>query len=324
MDLLSILKEKGDYVSGQEIADALSISRNAVWKQIEKLREEGVAIEAVTGRGYRIAGEQEAFGLRSIRSFLHTKWLGKDLLFFHEIDSTNDELKRRAARQAAEGLVAVADIQTKGKGRKGRGWETPEGVNIAMSYLLRPDIMPDTAPMITLVMALAAAKGIGKVSGLDAQIKWPNDIVIKGRKIAGILTEMNVEPDYIHDVVIGIGINVNNKSFPESISDRATSLLIEGGRTYSRAEVAAEVTNAFETYYETFLGMGDLSGLKAEYEEICVNVGAKVRVLDPAGEFDAEALGINERGELMVRKADGTTENIYAGEVSVRGIYGYV
>ena len=324
MDLLTFLKTKNDFVSGQEIADEMGISRNAVWKQIERLRREGITIEAVTGKGYRIADESDAFGERSIRSALDTKWLGQEMLFFYEIDSTNDELRRRADKGAAEGLIAVADIQNKGKGRRGREWSTPAGVNIAMSYLLRPKLAPDIAPMLTLIMAMAAARGIKEVSGLDAGIKWPNDIVINGKKLVGVLTEMIAEPDYIHEVIIGTGINVNTTSFPEGLKDTATSMYLEGGRTYPRALVVALVTKAFEEYYGIFLKTGDLSALKDEYNKACVNTHEKVRVLDPKGEYDGEAQGIDDKGELIVKKYDGTTEYVYAGEVSVRGIYGYV
>ena len=302
----------------------MGISRNAVWKQIERLRREGAEVEAVTGRGYRLKDFEDAFGEKTIRMHLDTKWLGKELLFFDSIDSTNDELKRRAEKGAPEGLVAVADIQTKGKGRRGRGWETPAGENIAMSYLLRPDFAPETAPMMTLVMAMAAAKGIREVSGLEAGIKWPNDIVINGKKLVGILTEMTSEPDYIHEVVIGTGINVNNKSFPEEISKTATSMYLEGGRVYSRAKTVAYITGAFERYYETFCETKDMSRLRDDYDRICVNNEAEVRILDPKGEYEAKAHGINDRGELIVTRRDGSTEEIYAGEVSVRGIYGYV
>lgn len=324
LDLLTFLKEKKEFVSGQEIADVMGVSRNAVWKHIEVLRREGIEVEAVSGKGYRLIGDNDAFGERSVRAALHTGWLGKELLFFKETDSTNDELKRRAARGAGEGLMAVADVQTKGKGRRGRGWENPAGVNIAMSYLLRPSFLPDTAPMMTLVMAMAAAKGIHDTSGLDAKIKWPNDIVIDGRKLAGILTEMTAEPDYIHYVVIGTGINVNGKDFPESIKDRATSMYMEGGRLYSRAEVAAAVTDSFEEYYDIFCQKGNMSELKSMYDRCCVNVGARVKVLDPKEKYEATAHGIDDYGRLLITKEDGTEDTVYAGEVSVRGIYGYV
>ena len=323
LELLAFLRAKDEYVSGQEIAEAMGISRNAVWKHIESLRREGIEVEAVAGRGYRLADDDNAFGEKSIRAALHTKWLGKELIYFKEIDSTNDELKRRSAKGAKQGLMAAADVQTRGKGRRGRGWENPAGVNIAMSYLLRPAFPPDTAPMMTLVMAMAAEKGIKDIAGLEVKIKWPNDIVINGKKLVGILTEMSAEPDFIHEVIIGTGINVNTGEFPEEIRERATSMYLEGGQVYSRAKVAAAVTDAFEGYYEVFCRTNDMSELCHIYNEDCVNVDAAVRVLDPKGEYEARAYGIDEKGRLKIIRDDGTESVVYAGEVSVRGIYGY-
>ena len=322
-ELIDLLKDN-EFVSGQQIANTLGVSRNAVWKAIEKIRREGYEIEAVTGKGYHLKSGEDAFGENSLRSALKTKWLGKDLLFFDEIDSTNDEIKRRSDEGAKEGLLAVADIQNKGKGRRGRSWETPKGVNIAMSFLLKPDFSPDTAPMLTLIMALAAAEGIRKLTGLQALIKWPNDIVINGKKCVGILTEMTAEPDYIHEVIIGTGINVNNTEFPEEIKDTATSLYLESGNKWSRSETAAGMINAFEGFYEIFKKSGTLKELKDKYNSICVNAGKRVCVIDPKGSYEADAKGINDRGELLVVTDDGKEAAVYAGEVSVRGIYGYV
>lgn len=322
--LLELLTGRNDYVSGQEIADTLGISRNAVWKSVEKIRKEGYDVEAVTGRGYRIVDSDSAFGENSIKNALKTKWLGKPTVFFDEIDSTNDEVKRRADKGAAEGLLVVADSQTKGKGRRGRQWQTPHGSNIAMSFLLKPKFNPDTAPMLTLIMAMASAEGISAVTGIETGIKWPNDIVINGKKAVGILTEMTAEPDYIHDVIIGTGINVNTKEFPEEIRNTATSLFLETGKSWSRSQITAAVMNSFEKFYERFLPSGDLADLSDDYNSICVNSGKRVCVLDPKGSYEACADGINRRGELIVRKDDGETVNVYAGEVSVRGIYGYV
>ena len=323
MKLTDLLTEKGDFVSGQEIAETMGISRSAVWKQIERLRREGVVVEAVTGKGYRIVSSDDAFGEVAIRSKLHTKWLGKELLFYKETGSTNDELRSRASRGAAEGMVAVADVQKSGKGRRGRVWTTPPGVNIAMSYLLRPAMSPDKAPVLTLVMALASHEGIRRVTGLDTGIKWPNDIVSGGRKIVGILTEMTAEPDYIHEVIIGTGINVNEKSFPEELEKTATSLYMEGGREYSRSALVAAITEEFEKYYEDFMKAGSFGILMEEYNRCCVNTDNRVKVLDPKGEYEGTALGVNEEGDLLVKRDMGGVERVYAGEVSVRGVYGY-
>ncbi len=322
--LLEIFNSSGEYVSGQEIADKLGISRNAVWKAVQRARKEGYEIEAVPRCGYRLINSREAFGENSIRNALKTKWLGKELVFLEEVDSTNEECKRRSQKGAGEGLVVIADSQSAGKGRRGRSWTSDRGTTISMSYLLKPAFSPDIAPMLTLIMAMAAAEGIGRVTGADVGIKWPNDIVIGGKKAVGILTEMVAEPDYIHEVIIGTGINVTVEEFPEAIRNTATSLYLETGKVFSRALIAGEITNSFEIYYEKFSREGNLSRLTNAYNALCVNVGKRVRVLDPKGEYEAEAAGINEKGELMVETDDGELNNIYSGEVSVRGIYGYI
>ncbi len=321
---LTDLLSSGEFVSGQRIADTLGVSRNAVWKYIEKIRREGYEVEAVTGKGYRIKDKQDAFGENSLREALNTEYIGKEILFFKEIDSTNDEIKRRADKGGKEGLLAVADVQSKGKGRRGRSWDNPGGVNVAMSILLRPSFSPNTAPMLTLLMALACAEGIRQETGLEALIKWPNDIVISGKKCVGILTEMTAEPDYIKEVIIGTGINVNNTGFVEEISKTATSLFLESGSKQSRTKVTAGILNVFEELYDRFKVNGNLEEFVERYNRICVNVGKRVCVMDPKGTYEADASGINDAGELMVRRDDGQELCVYAGEVSVRGIYGYV
>jgi len=320
---LTELLSRGGFVSGQQIADALGVSRNAVWKAVERIRREGYEIEAVTGKGYRLSGRRDAFGENAVKEGIKTEYLGHEVIFFDRIDSTNDEIKRRADRGAKEGLLAVADVQDKGKGRRGRSWANPPGVNIAMSLLLRPDLSPNTAPMLTLVMAMACAEGIKKVTDLDALIKWPNDIVINGRKCVGILTEMTAEPDYIKDVIIGVGINVNNTDFPGEIEKTATSLYLESGKKQPRAQIASQIINSFEVLYDRFKEQGTLESLSDRYNSMCVNVGRRVCVMDPKGAYEADALGINDRGELRVRDDSGSESLVYAGEVSVRGIYGY-
>ena len=178
--------------------------------------------------------------------------------------------------------------------------------------------------MLTLVMALAVCDGIAGVTGQETGIKWPNDVVLHQKKICGILTEMSAEPDYINHVIIGVGINVNQTEFPEEIAKTATSFCIEMGQTVQRASVIAAVMSYFEMYYEKFIQAGDLSAILEEYNDRLVNRNAQVRVLDPKGEFSGTALGINKSGELLVKKEDGSVAEVYAGEVSVRGIYGYV
>ena len=266
-----------------------------------------------------------SFNAESIHSFLRTGWLGRNgkLVFFKEIGSTNDEAAIRAGNGAEEGLVLVADLQNAGKGRRGRVWKGEAGLNTAMSCLLRPDIDPDPASAVTLIMALSCRQAIRKVTGLETLIKWPNDIVANGKKLVGILTEMAVKDGRIDYIVVGTGININQSVFPEEIAGTASSLFLETGERVSRAELTAECVNCFEAYYDIFRRTGSLGDMQDEYNAVCVNNGRQVRVLDPLGSFDGEAQGINERGSLLVRIPDGTVKEVYAGEVSVRGVYGY-
>ena len=322
-EILTCLKETDGYVSGQELCDRLGVSRTAVWKVIGQLREEGYEIEAVRSRGYRLCSAGDVLSEAEIASVLETKSLGRNLRFFDEIDSTNNELRRIAENGAPDGTLAIAEIQTAGKGRRGRAWTSPRGSGIWMSFLLRPDFAPEYASMLTLVTAMAVEKGIRQQTGLDCQIKWPNDIVLNGRKICGILTEMSTEEDSIRYVVVGIGINVNTKEFPEEISKTATSLAIETGHPVRRAPLVASILKAWEEYYETYKKTLDLSLLKEEYNARLVNLGREVKVLAPKGDDVGVSGGITDTGELIV-EVDGEKREVMSGEVSVRGVYGYV
>lgn len=323
-ELLKILKEAGGYISGQQLCEHFGVSRTAVWKVIRQLKEEGYEIEAVKNKGYRIREIPDVMTSEEILSRLHTKWMAQKCVYLESVDSTNNYAKKIAEDGADDGTLTVADEQTGGKGRRGRHWETPKGTNIAMTLLLRPDIRPEHASRLTLLMAMAVAQGIRQVTGLEAGIKWPNDVVVHGKKVCGILTEMNTEVDYINYVVIGTGINVNQEHFPEELQQIAGSLCVELGDKVSRAELAACIMEHLELLYETFLKTEDLSELYQEYNALCVNRGHQIRVMEPGNEYTGTTDGINERGELVVRKENGETVCVYAGEVSVRGLYGYV
>ena len=318
------LKQEKEYVSGQELCERLGVSRTAVWKVMRQLQEEGYCIEAVRNRGYRLAESGDVYTEAEIRSLLKTKQAGQHLVFLEEVDSTNNEAKRLAEQGALAGTLVVAELQNAGKGRRGRNWASPKGSGVWMSLLLRPDFGPECASMLTLVAALAAEEGIREVTGLDCDIKWPNDIVIQGRKLVGILTEMSTDVDSIQHVVVGIGINANTAEFPEDIRDTATSLAIASGVPVKRAELVAAVMAAWERYYEVFLKTLDLSLLRETYNERLVNCGREVRVLAPKGSYAGISHGVNEAGELLVELEDGEIREVMSGEVSVRGIYGYV
>ena len=325
-ELLKILRGSDDYVSGQQLCDQFGVSRTAIWKAIGQLREEGYDIEAVKNRGYRLGSGEVPDLLTSseIVSRLHTEQIGKNCIFLETVDSTNNYAKRIAEQGAETGTLVVAEEQTGGKGRRGRSWETPKGANIAMTILLKPQIRPEHASRLTLLMAMAVVRGIRKVTGLDAGIKWPNDVVVDGHKVCGILTEMSTEMDYINYVVIGTGINVNQTEFPEEIRETAGSLKRAAGHSIARAELAAAIMEELENLYGIFLKTEDLSALKEEYNKNCVTCGHEIRVMEPGHEYTGTTDGINDSGELVVKKMDGENVCVYAGEVSVRGLYGYV
>ena len=323
-EILRALRETDSYVSGQELCRKLGVSRTAVWKNIRSLQEDGYEIEAVTNRGYRLAGVPDTIAEEEVASRLQTERMGRQIRYFSRIDSTNQYAKRIAEEGAPDGTLIIADEQTAGKGRSGRTWVTPPAEAIAFTLLLRPKLSPDRISMVTLVMGLAVTNAVNSLYGVSAGIKWPNDVVIKGRKLCGILTEMSAEVRQVNYIVIGVGINANLTSFPEEIREIATSLKLELGRDINRAELIARVMAEFERLYAEFEAQGDLGAVMQEYNELCLNAGSKVRVLDPNGEYTGTSRGINSMGELLVETEDGQMQEVYAGEVSVRGIYGYV
>ena len=323
-EILKLLKETDGYISGQELCEKFGVSRTAVWKVINQLKEEGYEIEAVRNKGYILKGSADVLSKEELESTLHAKWAATQVAFFEETDSTNNEIRRLAEQGAPHGTLAVAERQLGGKGRRGRVWTSPAGVGIWMSMLLRPQIDPMAASMLTLVMALSTRRGIEKATGLKSEIKWPNDLVLNKKKICGILTEMSTELMEIQYVIPGTGINVNQMEFPDDIKATATSLRIESGKIQKRSEIIAAIMEAFEGYYDTFIETQDMSGLIEEYNANLVNLGNEVCVLDPAGEYRGVSEGINKEGALLVRLSDGTLKEIISGEVSVRGVYGYV
>ena len=247
--------------------------------------------------------------------------------YFESVDSTNDRIKAKAREEQPEGLVISAGTQTAGKGRIGRKWESPNHESISTSMLLRPDeISLESVPTITVVAAMAVRDALSRVYGLEGLIKWPNDIVLGGKKICGILTEMEMKEGNVWFVVVGIGVNVHNKNFPEEIAYKATSvdLELEGTEKQGhRKELTKAIWESFKKYYNIFIETEDMSGLKEEYEKYLANRGQRVRIEAQDNSYEATALGINNKGELVI-EVDGKEEIIRTGEVSVRGIYGYI
>ena len=322
-EILTLLRETDDYVSGQSLCDRFGVSRTAVWKAIKSLKEAGYEIEAMTNRGYRLKHAADVLTADELSSLRRTAWIGKEIHAYEIIDSTNTRAKELAESGAPDGTLVVADRQTLGKGRRGRGWESPSGVGIFMTILLRPQINPNHASMLTLLGALAVADAITDLTGERAMIKWPNDIVMGDKKVCGILTEMSAQFDYINHIVVGIGINVHTTEFSEEIKKTATSILLETGKQIHRSELIVRILEHFENNYETFLQTEDLSAFVQQYDELLVNRSRQVRVLDPKEPFEGTAAGITTTGELIVDTWE-SRRLVSSGEVSVRGIYGYV
>ncbi|MBO4882170.1 MAG: biotin--[acetyl-CoA-carboxylase] ligase [Lachnospiraceae bacterium] len=346
--ILELLRRKGDYVSGQELCELNNVSRTAVWKAIKALEKEGYHIEAVRNRGYRLVEDEDALGddeaadifsKNEISSRLDEAAGVKEVVFLPCIDSTNSEAARRA-ESSDGGVLVVSEEQTAGRGRRGRSWNSPAGSNVYFSLMIKPDLATDVAPMLTLIMALAVCRGMEKVLSGEAvgtsgrkgasrpeelpMIKWPNDIVFGGKKCCGMLTEMSCEEDRIKYVVIGVGINVREQDFPDEIKETAVSLEGACGKKIKRSILVAGIMNEFGPLYERFLEERDLNFARKAYFDRLINSGRKVRVLDPKGEYEGTCRGISERGELLVEVEDGNIVKVNSGEVSVRGVYGYV
>ncbi len=322
--ILSCLKKRNGFISGEQLSNELGVSRTAVWKVINQLREEGYEIESVTRKGYRLTCDADRITAEEIGLYNKSVWAGREVEYFEVTDSTNVRIHEFARQGRKNGLLAVCEEQTLGRGRRGRTWISPPGTGIWMSLLLRPRIEPQKASMVTIVTALALARAIDEMTDLHPQIKWPNDVIVGGRKVSGILTEMSADMDEVHYIVVGIGINANTEVFDPAIEEMATSLYLAGGKKIERARLIAAFCEQFERLYEAFLISGDLWKIKKEYESYLVNIGREVKIIKNREEKIRTALGINEVGELIVEDRAGKKETVMSGEVSVRGLYGYV
>lgn len=322
--ILELLKNSDDFISGQTICEKLGVSRTAVWKNINTLKKEGYEIDAVNNKGYKLVREPDIVTEEKIRAALHTREFGRTLYYYDEIDSTNIQAKIAGEGEEVHGALFVANEQVAGRGRRGRSWSTPKGTSIAMTFLLRPNVPIENVSRLTILSALAIVRALRETAGLHAEIKWPNDVVVNGRKICGILTEMSSEGMDIKYAVVGIGINVAMTEFPEELADKATSIKLENGIECSRSKLVANIANDFEQLYDAFTQHEDLQFIMKEYDEALVNRNQQVYVIEGDRRMEYTALGLAPNGGLRVRDADGQESVIISGEVSVRGIYGYV
>lgn len=322
--ILKLLTQSDCYLSGEVLSHELGVSRTAVWKVINKLKEEGYAIDSVRNKGYRLTETTTELVEDVIKMALSEASRFQDIRIYETVDSTNTEAKRLWQQGDQQEMVILSREQSAGKGRRGKQWISPKDDGVFMSLLLRPDIEPVHASMLTLVAALAVCEAIEALTGLEPQIKWPNDLVLNRKKICGILTEMSAEMDFIHYVVVGIGINVNQAIFDDEIVDSATSIGQVWGQTLSRPALIAKIIERFEIHYNDFLVVKDLSYLMKAYNGRCINVGAALKVMRRNETIDGVGVAVSDDGTLQIRLTDGTITSVNAGEVSVRGLYGYV
>lgn len=315
--ILELFKKHDEsYLSGEEVSRALGISRQALWKHIEKLRETGYIIEAVPHLGYKLMQVPDKILVPEIRWNLKTKIIGREIHFYENAGSTNDIAYGLATAGAREGTIVIANEQAKGKGRLGRKWASPEG-GVYLSCILRPDILPNEIPKITLVAATSVVKAIRRFSGLHALIKWPNDIFISDRKAGGILTELKGEPDRAVFVVLGIGINVNTPK--HMLPEKGTSIKEESksGRDFSRVDFIKEVLIALEKEYMKFKD-GGFSSIRGDLKSFSCTLGRHVNIMTgKRKKIEGKAVDIDKDGALVVALAGGKRERILSGDVRI-------
>ncbi len=312
--VLAVLEEnKGKSISGSEIARSVGMTRSAVWKAVRSLREEGYSICAVTNRGYCLSEESDFLSEQSIVPNLRTKALGRKIDVFKTVDSTNNFAKSLAQLGAVHGTTVISETQTHGKGRMGRSFYAPLGMGIYMSIVLRPELSVEHSLLITSCAAVAVAEAIEKVSGLDCKIKWVNDIYAGNKKLCGILTEasVNVEQGGLEYAIVGIGVNVQNVSFPKSVSDIATSIRMETNTSVSRSVLAAEILNCFEERLETIRDKSFID----EYRRRSNLIGKRIEVTHNDVSETMSCIGIDEIGRLLVRKDNGEEKALMSGTV---------
>lgn len=307
---------KQDYLSGEELSQELGISRTAVWKHIRTLRTLGYRIDAVTSRGYRLLSGPELLVADEIRSRLSSRVIGREVICHDQLASTNLTAMELGEAGALEGLVVISDQQSAGKGRLGRRWESPAGVNLYLSILLRPVMPPWEVPRLTFLSAVAAARALREVTGLKIDVKWPNDLLVNGRKIAGLLNEMSAESDAVHHVVLGLGLNVNMTSdqFPTDLRYPATSVWLEKGTLTARLDVAVALLEHFDRLYEEFRQSG-MEPIRRAWQELFVLMEKPVRVETGQASLVGVVAGIDEEGALLLRLPDGKIEKVLAGDV---------
>lgn len=321
--ILELLKNE-EYVSGEWMSEKLGVTRAAIWKAVDVLRKEGHDIRSVKKRGYHLEPPRDALWPACIRKGLNTQWCGVEIEYHDQLDSTNTRCKDLAREGGAHGMLVISEEQTMGRGRLNRGWISQPGRGIWMTLLVRPrGMMPERAPALVLLAAVATAMACERVSGVEVMIKWPNDLVAQGKKICGMLLEMGAGMDGVEWAVIGIGINIKGSDFPEELRDKAGDLAGIAGREIERAALVREFLCQFERLYNQYC-LGGMSTIYTLYRNRSITLGRQVRALCPDGEYLGVAQDIDEDGTLILETQDGERIRLRVGDVSVRGVMGYV
>jgi BirA family biotin operon repressor/biotin-[acetyl-CoA-carboxylase] ligase len=317
--ILFALRENPAGVSGAQLAEQLAISRAAIWSRIEELRQAGYEIEAGPHFGYRLIGSPDALHADDLLARLgKTKVIGRDIRVFEETTSTNDVIEKLARDGVKEGVVVFAESQTKGRGRLGRKWMSPPHKGLWFSVLLRPNLRPQEVTQMTIASATALRRAIETETGLKLEIKWPNDLLIGGKKVVGILTEMSAEVDRVRHVILGIGVDVNQDAaeFPPELRKIATSLKVEAGEEVSRAELATEILRELDFDYARICG-GKFPAVADEWESGCATIGKNVSVQMGARQIRGCAESLDDDGALLVRTEHGHLERVIGGDVTL-------
>ncbi len=314
--LKHLISSNSGFTSGAELARELHVTRAAVWKHIKTLKREGYAVEAAPSKGYRLVAVPDILQLDAIKRGLKTGTIGREIYLFPEVVSTNALAMEMASTGAADGTVVIAETQTGGKGRLGRAWISPKG-NLYISVVLRPEIPPHKAPLITLMTAVSVTSTIRRHLEVQAGIKWPNDILISGKKAAGLLTEMRAEPDRVKHIVLGIGINVNMDmaELPVPLRKLSTTLSAETGKKVDRTLFLQQVLAELDRWYQIFLKGG--AAVIEAWQLFNVTVGKRVAVSGPGETFEGMAQGIDTDGRLILKLDDGTLHEVAAGDVTI-------
>lgn len=305
-----------EFISGQQLSERLNCSRTAVWKHIENLRKEGYEFEAVSRKGYRLLRKPERLDMAAIMKQMQTKTIGHNLIYIDEIDSTQTKAHQLIAEGAAEGTVVIAELQTRGKGTRGKAWHSPKGKGIWMSIVLKPSIPAQYISQLTLLSAVALCRTINKQLGLNIGVKWPNDLLIDGKKVSGILLESSSEDDRLRYVIAGVGISVNitKNDFPKELHDKATSLQIESGKRVDREQILCAFLLQFEQLYELYLEKG-FAPIRSLWEALSVSLNRPIEVHSASGFISGIAKGLDESGALLVTEDDGQVKKIFSGDV---------